>query len=241
MSRQVTARALILKRQPLGETDELVTFFGETIGKLRALAKSVRLMKSKLRHGLQDLFLVDLTVSTGRMPKVLGVEVKHTHRNLRESPERSRLALYAVELILKGTPDEMPIPGLFALVERLFAFLDGPKATPPGVLEAALAKFRLEFLEIFGVGLEPLPGQVPDHFEPGLGFSHEPKIGSRTVSRAAYETFLALRERELGDLPGAQTLAGLSELQELLSSSVLFELEREVKSERFLSGRWYND
>lgn len=238
MSRQVTVRSLILKGQPLGETDELVTFFGEATGKARAVAKSVRLMKSKLRHGLQGLFLVDLTLSTGRMPKVLGVEVKRTHRNLRESPELSRLALYAVELVLKGTPDETPGPALFGLVERFFTFLDGPPKSQ-GAADAALAKFKLEFLTICGVGLQPLPGPVPGYFDPGSGFSHEPKVGSRTVSRAAYEAFLALREGGFTDQPPKVSTA-LPELQELLSSSVSFELEREVKSERFLSGGWYN-
>jgi DNA repair protein RecO (recombination protein O) len=75
MSRENTYAALVLKKQPLNEADELITVFTKEIGKLRVLAKSVKFAKSKLQYSLQSLFLVNLTVTGGGLPKIIGVEV----------------------------------------------------------------------------------------------------------------------------------------------------------------------
>ena len=53
MSRETKLTGIILKKQPLNESDEIITFYTKENGKIRALAKSVKSSKSKLQQKIQ--------------------------------------------------------------------------------------------------------------------------------------------------------------------------------------------
>ena len=54
--REIKHTGIILKKQPLGEADELITLFTKEQGKVRVLAKSVKSAKSKLQQNCRLCF-----------------------------------------------------------------------------------------------------------------------------------------------------------------------------------------
>src|SRR5947208_3391870 len=74
MPRENTYQAMILKKQAYAEADEIITFFTFEHGKVRALAKSVKSPKSKLQQKLQALFLVQVTLSHSKFPKIITIK-----------------------------------------------------------------------------------------------------------------------------------------------------------------------
>lgn len=211
MPREQTYTAIILKKQPFGEADEIITFFTSESGKLRGLAKSVKLPKSKLQNCLQSLFLVDLTLSgKSQLPQIIGAEPKKTFFRLRQDLESLKRAFYAAELVLKFTPDAQSNEGIFLLLENFLEFLD----TYPDFKDAALAKLKASFLRLEGFS-------IVDHGD----LSGRPEL---------LKLCQRLEETGFGSLQ-TRTWSGLGPLQDFLSEFIVFNLERQLKSEKFLN------
>ena len=147
MSREINYQAIILKKQPFNEADEIITFFSKEAGKVRGLAKSVKLSKSKLQNSLQALFLVNLgLVGGGLLPKIISAEPKKTFFKLRHNLNLIKYAFYASEVVLKFTPDTQKNEKLFELLLNFLDHLENSGLE----LEFALAKFKAEFLTATG-------------------------------------------------------------------------------------------
>ncbi len=210
MPREQTYTAIILKKQPFGEADEIITFFTRESGKLRGLAKSVKLSKSKLQNSLQSLFVVQISLAgKGHLPKIIFAEPQKVFSGLREDLEALKYAFYASELVLKFTPDAQKDEGLFGLLVGFLEFLE----LFPESREAALAKLKVDFLQL-------------------EGFS---AAGHRDLAKRPDLLKLCqkLETTAFNDL-SALDLKGLRALQEFLSEFIVYNLERQLKSERFL-------
>ncbi len=147
MPREQTYTAIILKKQPLGEADEIITFFTRESGKLRGLAKSVKLSKSKLQNSLQSLFVVQIYLAgKGHLPKIISAEPQKVFSGVREDMEALKCAFYASELVLKFTPDAQKDEGLFDLLVGFLEFLE----LFPESRGVALAKLKVDFLQLEG-------------------------------------------------------------------------------------------
>ena len=234
MSRENTYQSFILKKQPYGEADELITLYTQEAGKLRVMAKSIKFAKSKLQYGLQLLFLARLTVTAGSLPKVIGVEVLQTFPAFRESMEAATMAQYAAELALKFTPDEEKNGQLFALLADFFEFLN---ANTGQILRAGLEKFKIAFLDVAGFGLVANTNLLQ---KSGIGFSNsrggfttEQVFDSTPVSKQTLEQFFEIRATTFAHL-SQLTAQDFSALHALLSNFLSYQLERDIKSEKFL-------
>jgi DNA repair protein RecO len=236
MPRETKYHAIILKKQPLGEADELITAFSKEAGKLRFLAKSVKLAKSKLQYALQNLFLINLRLAGAKLPIVTGAEIVETFFRIRTHLPAAKLALYATELMVRFTADEHKNAKLFQILLNFLRFLNAQKQQR--FFSLGLAKFKIAFLEAVGLKI---------HFGPylwlkeNLVFSN--KKGGFTAGRAAdgirvssgiLEAFSAINAATFNDLSALAHLKNLRELQGLLSGFIEYQLEREVKSEKFL-------
>jgi DNA repair protein RecO (recombination protein O) len=234
MSRETKCQAIILKKQPFNEGDEIITFFSKELGKIRCLAKSVKSSKSKLQQKLQGLFLVDLTMTLGKLPKIISVEPIKVYQKMRENLESLKRAFYAQELVLKFTPDEQKNEQLFVVLENFLGFLDSE--TLEKILDLGLLKFKLEILQTlgFGVSNNDKNGQEA-FFSPSRGgFVGELSADCIKVSAAVYGLFLELLAADFNNLPNIKNLSGEKDLQNLLSQFIEYQLERKVKSEKFL-------
>lgn len=210
MSREQKYTAIILKKQAFNEADEIITFFTREAGKVRALAKSVKLPKAKLQNALQSLFLVHLTLAgQGRLPKIISAEPKKTFSRLRHNLNSLKRAFYASELVLKFTPDGQKNEKLFVLLLELLNFLDADNQN----IDLALAKFKAGFLS-----------------SAGLSATAHDDLKDRAEQ---LNLTLALEACSFADL-NLKTWSDIAPLQKFLSDFIVYHLEREVKSEAFL-------
>lgn len=240
MSRENIYLSIILKKQPYGEGDELVTVYTREAGKLRALAKSTKFSRSKLQYGLQVLFLTRLTLTRSGLPKIIGTEAVQLYPRIRDDLQALKVVFYVLELVLKFTPDEQKNQELFDLIVSFLNFLDHA-AGDEAMLNLGLAKFKIDFLFHLGLSI---------HAEPPAGFSGQIRFsGNRggflfgadaadasLVSLRSFERFAELKNCSYDDLlnRAAGGDPNIGELQELLSRFVEFQLERGMMSERFL-------
>jgi DNA repair protein RecO (recombination protein O) len=242
MSREKTYQSVILKKQPYGEGDEIVTLYTNEAGKLRALAKAVKFPKSKLAGGLQVLFLAKLVLSSGRLPKIIGVEVLRSFARLRENLAAVKLAFFSIELTMKFTPDEQKNPALFNLLLWFLEFLNS-MGLQKQVLEIGLLKFKLEFSKAMGLGIS-FPQSIPSDvlnlgFSPSRGkFFNEDAADYKEMDRQAYDLLKELSALDFNDLPNfaekKYDKKRVKDLQEILSQFLRYHLDRDIKSERFL-------
>ncbi len=233
--RENTYTGIILKKQPLGEADELITLYTKELGKVRLLAKSVKSSKSKLQQKLQTLFLVEARVAGGKLPKLTGVETIKTFIALREDLSAVNSAFYAAELVLKFSPDEQKNEHFFSALENFLDFLNS--GVEPQLLNFGLAHFKLEVLVAAGFEVH-FPKQPFDQaqlfFSPMAG-GFSLTAGGRRVSKEVGDLFLQLKTLPLSGLPAdAAGVRALPELQGLLSELIEFHLERKVKAEKYL-------
>lgn len=205
--------AIILKKQPFGEADEIITFFTRENGKVRGLAKSVKLAKSKMQNSLQSLFVVSLTLAgRGNLAKIISSEVRETHGGLRVNLENLKYAFYAQEVVLKFTPDGQKNEELFELLIKFLKFLE----THTQNLDLALAKFKTDFLSVSG-----------------LAASYHQGLANRPE---ALSLCLSLETASFNELDPAKNVGDVEPLQKFLSEFIAYYLEREVKAEAFLRG-----
>ena len=234
MSRESQYIAFILKKQPFNEGDELITIYTAEAGKLRALAKSVKLAKSKLQARLQMLFLVKLTLTHGKLPKIILAEPVSVFFGMRENLAAVKMSFYAAELVLKFTPDEQKNPALFNLLSDFLNFLD--TAREQKILDLGLAKYKINILQTLGLDISFVQGAK--FFSPVHGgFFAEKSADSWPVTLGAFSLFLTLKDCRFDLLPNIENMQNTPELQNLLSRFVEYQLERSVQSEKYLNAQ----
>lgn len=238
MSREHFYIAVILKKQPFGEGDEIISVYTQQSGKLRFLAKSVKAQKSKLQQSLQALFLVRLKTAGGRLPKIISAEPVAVFANLRASLPATLAAIYACETVMKFTADEQPNQALFLALKNFLYFLDGKNLSEDS-LNLGLAKFKINLLKALGLNVSVPAGARPAavYFSNRHGgFCFHQESDSVPVSPECFLLFFGLAGRpEFEAALAAGSQAALAELQVLLSGFVEFQLEREVRSEKYLN------
>src|SRR5262245_39520274 len=100
---------IVLKKQNYREADQILTVWTEGKGKLRVLARGLRLGKSKLAFSLQDFGVIEFELAGRKaMPSLISARLLENFPGFRESLDKSVSAFYAAELMLKMTPDEEP-------------------------------------------------------------------------------------------------------------------------------------
>ncbi len=110
-------QAIILKKNIFSEGNEIITMYTRDLGKVRAVARSVKSPKSRLSFGLQSLFHTDVDfLPSHKLATITGVKPIDTFKNIYTDSEKINLALYAAEIVIKSTPDEQSNAELFDLL-----------------------------------------------------------------------------------------------------------------------------
>lgn len=236
MNRETKLIAIILKKQPFKEGDEIITFFTKEQGKVRAIAKSIKFSKSKLQQRLQNLFLVNLILSTGGLPKIISVEPIEAFLRMRESLDTVKVAYYATELILKFTPDGQKNEKLFNLFLNFLRFLDSENTEKS--LAFGLARFKMDILTASGLNISTVAfanGNKTVYFSPSQGgFVYTKPPDAIMVSRKACQDYLNLMTDNFTERKNFEDNIISNELQSLLSFFIEYQLERKIKSEKYL-------
>ncbi len=236
--------ALALKHMPLGEADLLVTLFSREEGKLRAAAKGARRPAGKLAGHLEPLTLTRLSLYRGRSLDVISqAQTLDNFTPLKLNLDALSKGLYVAELVegfgAESSPNE-------PLLELALAALEAIGRAPEDPLP--LLHFQLHLLYVSGLLPElQVCVECRRSLEPGrhrysadgggvfcLDCTPE-QAGLRPLSLRALKVLRLLarsRARELPHLPLAPPLA--QELKAILSGTVRYWLDREIRSGEFM-------
>jgi len=205
---------VILKKYPLGEADELLTIYTKQLGKLRAKARGVRRIQSRLMGNLQTLNEIEFETAQAvqgfnrksSLPVIISTRTRMINDYLRQDLKKFAYALMGIETLYRITPDEEQNLGLY---EALVSFLQALGNSHDENLE--VRRFQLKLLEGSGYGI-----QFPT--EP-INLSSAP-IGDGQTTR-----------KEKSSSPIHRLTPALERVIDQFLESVL---EREIKSKRFL-------
>lgn len=124
-----TARAIVLRKTKLGESDLIVTLLAQDGSQVRAVAKGARKPSSPFAARLELYSSVDLLCSEGRsLDIVKEARIASSHERLRRDLEHAACAAPMAELLDRVTQEGLANPRLFALTEAALDALDGALA-----------------------------------------------------------------------------------------------------------------
>lgn len=236
------ASALVIRTADWSESSRIATLFTREYGKIRALAKGGRNLRSDFEVGLDLLNLCSIVFirkSHGSLDLLTQALVEEGFPNLRTHLPTLYAAYYVAELLGDGVQDHDPHPVLYDAALATLRRLNTPGADVVGVTMAfELAWFcelgyrpRLAECAVCG-SAELLEKAARVSFSPAAGGAVCPacEIGQRDrrgMTRPALEAL-----RRLAEQPGAEAPPGLAvrgELRELLGYSVSCILGRRPK------------
>ncbi len=151
--RFVKTEAIVLKHYPLGEADRVITLLTPASGKVRAVAKGVRRVKSRLGGHLEPLTRTRVMLVRGKtLDIVSSAETIVSNLPLRKDLWRTTCGIYLAELVERFATEEQASPLLYAL---LCEGLDALGAASD--LEPVLRYLELRVLTV--TGFRPELGQ----------------------------------------------------------------------------------
>lgn len=245
MSLQET-EAIIIRSDPIGEADKLITFYSPVFGKIRGVAQGARRPKSRFGSTLELLTHIQLVFfakkNTG-LHRVSQTDLVEYFPNLRQELSQLTAAIYLVDVIYSLTEQEDNNSDLFILLLYTLQLLNEGK-DPFGLLRIfevrALTLLgyapQLEFCVFCQKKLDLAQRIVYTINNGGLmchdcaklktGFA----ISRGSVSFLKQATKVALSK--ISHLKLSSTQA--QELQKVLHQHMRYHLKQEIKSYQFL-------
>jgi DNA repair protein RecO (recombination protein O) len=242
--RSFRVEAVVLRHSDWGEADRLLTLFTREMGKLRAVAKGVRKLRSRKAGHLEPFTRVSLQLARGRdLPILTQADTLAANTPLKEDLLLLGYASYAVELLDRFTFEEgenRPLYRLFSeTLERLSA------GTEPAYV---LRYYELRLLDLMGFRPQLFQCAVceaeivaQDQF-----FSSEqggvlcPKCGSemagaRPISLSALKYLRYYQRSSFAEAGRARIDAGVSrEMEGILQDYLTYLLERGLNTPSFI-------
>ena len=137
--------AVVLRSIRLGEADRVLHLYTEDRGRVGAVAKGVRRVKSRFGGRLEPLSRVKLVLHEGRsdLCTVTAADTVHPHAALRERRQSIERATDACDAVLKLFDASEPNPPAYNLLCHELALLDSDAAL---ATKAQALAFRLKLL-----------------------------------------------------------------------------------------------
>lgn len=179
-NRSYKTSGIILARHNYSEADRILTIYTKSRGKVTAMAKGVRKLKSRKRGSLEIFSTINFSaVLTKGMDIITEVEGIDVFEKMRKSLKKVSLAYFMVESVAKLTSAEEENADLYNL---LFAYLT--KVEKQKKLKVLRKEFVFDLLTLLGYWPED---KAMDNFdEILLGATekslHSAKIGKRVLT-----------------------------------------------------------
>ena len=144
-----TTNAILLRKRKLSDTSTIVSWCTESLGCIETVAKGARRPKSVFAGKLDLFFEAEIQIKRSRrssLHTLTEAVLLRPFAGIRQSYRRTQAASYFVELVELCTAPEHPVPELFHLLQRAFAFLN---AHEPGL--RAVRHFETELARLAGV------------------------------------------------------------------------------------------
>ena len=145
-----TVSGIIIRRYPLGEADTIVHILSKERGKVEAVAKGARRIRSRLLAVTQPFILGEYLLFAGRsLERINQGEIECAYRRLREDLNLFALCTFCCELVDKVVQVGEPAPKVFYLTKGLLDYLhsDQPERLH---LENALTYYLIKLLDALG-------------------------------------------------------------------------------------------
>jgi len=115
--RNSKVEGIILRRISFGEADKLVTVFTKELGKIKALAKGIRRIKSRRAPHLELFNRVELVLHHGKTFDIITeAKIVNDLSGLKSDLKMSGYLFYLCEVIDKILPEHQPHPEIFRLL-----------------------------------------------------------------------------------------------------------------------------
>jgi DNA repair protein RecO (recombination protein O) len=131
MDRQFRTQGIILARTDYEEADRIITFLTPNHGKVSAIAKGVRKIKSKLAGGIELFSVSDLSIIKGRgqVDTLISSRLIKHYGNIVKDLNRTNAGYEIIRTLHKAT-EESPEADYFVLLEKAFEALDDQELEP---------------------------------------------------------------------------------------------------------------
>lgn len=244
-SRSIRVEAIVLKHTEYGEADRMLNLYTRERGKIRALVKGARKVRSRKAGHVEPFTRVTLQLAIGRHWYIVTqAEAQDTYNALRENLESIGYGSYVVELLDKFTYDEghehnALYPLLVQTLNRLNQGID-PQVT--------VRYYEIQMLDLLGfrpelqycvVSEEEIIAQN-QYFSASLGGVISPEHG-KTLPGATPVSMHALkylrhfqRSRFREALIAKISPEIHHELEVLMQHYITYQLERALNSPSFL-------
>jgi DNA repair protein RecO (recombination protein O) len=141
-------KAIIIKKTPASEHDQMVTLYSEDFGTMRCMARgSFRATSLQSMH-LENLNLIDFEVIHGRAwPIISSAMLLEPHGNIRNSLPKLAAAQFFTEVLDKITFENEKDTQLWEFLHTMLAEFNG--AEEKNIL-ATFRKYQAQFLKVLG-------------------------------------------------------------------------------------------
>jgi len=245
-ARSFRVEAVVLRHADWGEADRLLTLYTRERGKVRAIAKGARKIRSRKAGHLEPFTRVTLQLAKGRdLLIVTQADTLAAYLPIREDLVKTGYASYAVELLDRFTyEDESENQAIFRLLtEALERIATEPEAWLAmryyEVRLLDLLGYRPHLFECANCGGKILP--VDQFFSPAAGGVLCPKCGAGlpgvwSVSVEALKYFRHFQRSSYAEAGRARRpeMAVQNELETLIQRYLTYLLERGLNSPGFI-------
>lgn len=236
--------AIVLRQRRLGEADKIITLFTPNLGKIDAVAKGVRRTRSKVAGHVEPLTYTAFMLARGReLDIITQAQLIEAFSGLREDLERTSRGLYAAELVDRFTPERQENFQVFRLLLETLRRL-----TTEERLDITLRYFEMRLLGY--LGYQPQTKEcvlcsgtltpVVNGWSAEAGGVLCPECArkapmSRSLTVNALKLMRLLQRGDVAAVAKVHTAPSLeAELERHLREYILYVLERDVRSTRFL-------
>ncbi len=234
---------VVIKRMNYGETDRILTILTERFGKIKAIAKGVRKVKSKMAGSLEPFLLVDLQLCEGKSFFIVtGSEIRAEFEKIHNDLKKTSKAYYLAELLDKFMQENQKSEKIFEIFVRALNSIN------KDYNDFLLRIFELRIIEASGFKPE-LHNCVhcKEKLSPGENFWDAVEGGvicadcqklyhhGREISNDLIKIFRLIDDEKFELLERIKISEAIkNDAENILAQYLEAVLEREIKSKKFL-------
>lgn len=243
-ARSYRAQAIVLSHIEYGEADRILKLFTLEKGKISAIAKGVRKIRSRKAGHLEPFTHVNLFLAKGRnLDIITQAEMVDSFAGLRANLERLAYASYVMEVLDRFTYEEGQNIGIFRLLANTLSRLE-KQSNPETVVHyfelrlLDLLGFRPQLFECIDCGKQII--EEDQFFSPLVGGILCPKCGlaraeAWRVEKDVLRYFRHFQRSNWGRLENVVIPEEIeTRLGELITRYLTYLLERKLNSPTFL-------